>query len=238
MPVVVARLPGGELSAVVVEFPEEPVKTFSVAEVRGMSPFCGVYFAYNSDGSCHYIGESKDVTSRVAGSRQEIGERRIGFVKCEPHERKRIEAYFVALFDPPGNACSTHRMKAAAARSRANNSSNPHAAKIDAAESLADCLASVVKTGPKSKQDICDIASAVVPNRVLLRIINEERRATRRKPLDDFGPHPCRSKQWACERISRLAIAMLVRAGKAQFCDSGWVLSPKEPEPFSGDAAR
>lgn len=238
MPVVVAMLPSGTLGAVVAEFPEEPVKTFSVAEVRDMSPFCGVYFAYNSDGSCHYIGESTDVTSRVVGSRQEIGERRIGFIKCEPHERKRIEAYFVALFDPPGNACSTHRMRAADKRSRAMHSSDPHAAKIDAAESLADCLASVVKRGPQSKQNICDIASAVVPNKVLLRITNEERLAKRRQPLGDFGPHPCLSKQWACERISRFAIEILVRAGKAQFDDSGWVLSSKESEPSSGDAAR
>ena len=93
------------------DFPAEPSDTFSVVEIRAMPSFCGVYFAYNDDGSCHYVGESKDVTSRVSGSRDEIGCRRIGVIECEPHERKRIEAYFVAMLNPRGNAISTHRMK-------------------------------------------------------------------------------------------------------------------------------
>jgi hypothetical protein len=97
-------------------FPAEPIETFSVAEVRSMTSFCGVYLAYNDDGSCHYVGESKDVTSRIAKSREEIGDRRIGIVRCEPHDRKRIEAYFAAMLDPPGNAISTHRMKLSAVK--------------------------------------------------------------------------------------------------------------------------
>ena len=75
-----------------------------------MDPFCGVYFSYNEDGSCHYVGESKNVTQRVTKSRDEIGGRRIGLVKCEPQDRKRIEAFYVAMLNPPGNAISTHRM--------------------------------------------------------------------------------------------------------------------------------
>jgi hypothetical protein len=95
----------------IASFPAEPCETFSVAEVRKMPPFCGVYLAYNEDGSCHYVGESKNVTSRVVRSREEIGDRRIGVVRCELHDRKRIEAYFTAMLDPPGNGISTHRMK-------------------------------------------------------------------------------------------------------------------------------
>lgn len=95
------------------DFPAEPSETFSVEEVRAMPPFCGVYLAYNEDGSCHYVGESSNVTSRVVSSRKEIDSRRIGVIRCEPHDRKRIEAYFTAMLDPPGNAISTHRMKAA-----------------------------------------------------------------------------------------------------------------------------
>lgn len=93
------------------DFPAEPSETFSVVEVRAMEPFCGVYFAYNADGSCHYVGESENVPCRVTKSRTEISERRIGIIKCAPHERKLIEAFFVAVLDPPGNAISTHRMK-------------------------------------------------------------------------------------------------------------------------------
>jgi hypothetical protein len=94
------------------DLPAEPTETFSVEEIRSMQPFCGVYFAWNDDGSCHYVGESRNVTSRVSASREEIGGRRIGAIKCAPHDRKRIEAYYIAILDPPGNAISTHRMMA------------------------------------------------------------------------------------------------------------------------------
>lgn len=92
------------------KLPSPPQPTLTVQQVRAMEKFCGVYLAFNDDGSCHYVGESENVTDRVSKSRPEIGDRMIGIVRCAKHERKRIEAYFVALLDPPGNACSTHRM--------------------------------------------------------------------------------------------------------------------------------
>jgi hypothetical protein len=93
------------------KFPCAPAPTHTVCQVRRMNPFCGVYFAFNDDGSCHYVGESEDVTKRVSKSRHQIADRMIGFIQCMPHERKLIEAYFVALLDPPGNGASSHRMK-------------------------------------------------------------------------------------------------------------------------------
>lgn len=93
------------------KFPAAPSAAYTVCDVRRMKQFCGVYFAFNADGTCHYVGESEDVTKRVSKSRPEIGERMIGLIQCMPHERKRIEAYFVALLDPPGNGASSHRMK-------------------------------------------------------------------------------------------------------------------------------
>jgi hypothetical protein len=93
------------------KFPAAPPPTHSVCDVRRMRPFCGVYFSFNADGSCHYVGESEDVTKRVSKSRPEIGDRMIGLIECKPHDRKRIEAYFVALLDPAGNAASSHRMR-------------------------------------------------------------------------------------------------------------------------------
>lgn len=92
-------------------FPSPPEGQYTACDVRRMDSFCGVYFAFNQDGSCHYIGESEDVTKRVSKSRPEIGDRLIGLIQCMPHERKRLEAYFVALLDPPGNAASSHRMR-------------------------------------------------------------------------------------------------------------------------------
>lgn len=93
------------------KFPAVPDATHTVEMVRRMRSFCGVYLAFDEDGTCHYVGESEDVTKRVARSRPEIGERMIGLVACQPHDRKRIESYFVAMLDPPGNAASSHRMK-------------------------------------------------------------------------------------------------------------------------------
>ena len=91
--------------------PAEPQETFTVDQVRAMDEFPGVYFAYNEDGSCHYVGESEAVPRRVSKSRPEIGSRRIGVIKVEKHARKRVEAYFVAMLDPPGNKISTHAMR-------------------------------------------------------------------------------------------------------------------------------
>ena len=94
------------------KFPAVPQPTHTADMVRRMNPFCGVYLSFDDHGACHYVGESEDVTKRVAKSRPEIANRMIGLVQCMPHDRKRIEAYFVAILDPPGNAASTHRMKA------------------------------------------------------------------------------------------------------------------------------
>jgi hypothetical protein len=93
------------------KFPCAPPPTHSACDVRRMRPFCGVYFSFNADGSCHYVGESEDVTKRVSKSRPEIGDRMIGLIQCMPHDRRLIEAYFVALLNPPGNGISSHRMK-------------------------------------------------------------------------------------------------------------------------------
>lgn len=96
--------------------PSEPTDTYTVEEVRAMAPFCGVYFSFNQDGSCHYVGESENVPSRVTKGRPEIASRRIAVIKTPRDERKLIEAYFVAMLNPPGNAISTHRMNAKGAR--------------------------------------------------------------------------------------------------------------------------
>jgi hypothetical protein len=108
------------------QFPAAPTKTFTVAEVRGMESFSGVYFAFNTDGSCHYVGEAKDVTNRVSKSRPEIGDRTIGLIRCEPHERKRLESYFIGILNPPGNCQSTHRMRSCADSASPNEMRDCH----------------------------------------------------------------------------------------------------------------
>jgi len=101
--------------------PNAPPPSHTAGDVRLMDPFSGVYLSYNADGKCHYVGESASVPTRVLKSRPEIGDRLLGLVRCEPHERKRIEAYYIAILDPPGNASSTHAMLRNAARVPAEN---------------------------------------------------------------------------------------------------------------------
>ena len=98
----------------------------------------------------------------------------------------------------------------------------------DAVKFLAACLASAINSGPKSKPEICDIAMTVAPPRVLLRIINRERRATGKPKLKSFGDARPQSVQWACEHISRQAIQRLVASGDVQFSARSYVLKRKE----------
>lgn len=71
------------------------------------------------------------------------------------------------------------------------------------------------------KQAICGVAAAALPDDALLRIVNRDRRGTGRPPLKTVG---AASRLWACERLSRRAIAVLVNQGKACFDDRTWIL--------------
>lgn len=98
------------LASEIPDMPRNPPPEYSVQDVRNMEPFCGVYFSYDRNGSCFYVGESLNVPNRVSKSRPEIGDRMLGVLRCHKHDRKRLEAWFVSILDPPGNAISTHRM--------------------------------------------------------------------------------------------------------------------------------
>ena len=89
---------------------------------------------------------------------------------------------------------------------------------------LADCLCSALRSGPMEKQAICGVAAAALSDDALLRIVNRDRRGTGRPPLKTVGAV---SRLWACERLSRRAIAALVHQGKVFFDDRTWVLKPR-----------
>jgi hypothetical protein len=93
---------------------------------------------------------------------------------------------------------------------------------------LAACLASAIKTGPKSKADIIDITLKVTPGDVLLRVANRERRATGRPMIRGFDGVNAQSLRWACEKVSRQAIRTLVHGGEAVFNEESWVLKGME----------
>ena len=99
-----------DFSAAAEKMPTPPLPAFRAADINKMEPFSGVYVSWDDDGNPHYVGESKDVPSRVKKTRPEIGDRRIGVIRCDPEHRRRIECYLIGLLNPPGNSQSTHRM--------------------------------------------------------------------------------------------------------------------------------
>jgi hypothetical protein len=89
--------------------PTPPPPLYTARDVNAMDPFSGVYIAWNSDGTAHYVGESINVPSRVQASRPEIGDRMVGVLHCDKNDRLRIEALFVGLLNPAGNGASNLR---------------------------------------------------------------------------------------------------------------------------------
>jgi len=88
---------------------------------------------------------------------------------------------------------------------------------------LADCLCSALRGGAMDKQAICDVAMKALPDEALLRIVNRDRRGLGWPPVKVCG---AASRLWACERLSRRAIATLVHQGKACFDERKWILQP------------
>jgi hypothetical protein len=89
---------------------------------------------------------------------------------------------------------------------------------------LADCLCSALRSGPMEKQAICGVAAAAMSDDALLRIVNRDRRGTGRPPVKAVG---ATSRLWACERLSRRAIAVLVHQGKVHFDERRWILQQR-----------
>jgi hypothetical protein len=82
---------------------------------------------------------------------------------------------------------------------------------------LAECLESAVSIGPKSTAEISDIARSVTPTGVLLRIINRERRMTRKPVVKSVADASDKFVCWAYEQVSQQAIQQLVVQGSATF---------------------
>ena len=90
--------------------PPVPAGEHTIEDIRGMLPFSGVYIGYVDDVPV-YVGESRDVTKRVTRSRLELADcDGIGIVACPPEHRRRLEAYFIGLLNPPRNSQSSERI--------------------------------------------------------------------------------------------------------------------------------
>jgi len=92
---------------------------------------------------------------------------------------------------------------------------------------LAECLCSALRDGTMDKQAICGVTMKALPDDALLRVVNRDRRGTGRPTLKAFGATHAASRLWACEYLSRRAIATLVHQGKASFDQRKWILRPR-----------
>jgi hypothetical protein len=62
----------------------------------------GVYFLYQ-DSHCVYVGEAASLRNRLKTHEHIKRCNKIGFMLCDPYQRKRIETYYIGLIDPPLN---------------------------------------------------------------------------------------------------------------------------------------
>jgi hypothetical protein len=67
---------------------------------RGLG--AGVYFLIQA-GSVQYVGQSRDVQTRIKGQRRKRPFETAMFIPCEEHELRRLEAYWIDTLRPPGN---------------------------------------------------------------------------------------------------------------------------------------
>lgn len=65
----------------------------------------GVYFLYQSS-HCVYVGEALSLRDRLKKHEHIKKADGIGFMLCDPYQRKRIESYYIGLIDPPLNKTS------------------------------------------------------------------------------------------------------------------------------------
>lgn len=86
-------------------FPPPPPALAVRDAMRVLPDQAGVYFFYQSS-HCVYVGEAISIRDRVK-SHEHIGKADgVGFLLCDPYQRKRIESYYIGLIDPPLNKTS------------------------------------------------------------------------------------------------------------------------------------
>jgi hypothetical protein len=70
---------------------------------------CGVYFLYDENDRVVYVGESVNIARRFHGGHDHKGRfGAVGFLRCDPCHRRRLESFYIAIIDPPLNHQSSH----------------------------------------------------------------------------------------------------------------------------------
>ena len=77
----------------------------------------GVYFIYE-DRSIVYVGESADLRARLRRHPHITSSRNVAVIECEASQRKRLEAFYIGVFNPLLNRESTFRCAVANRRRR------------------------------------------------------------------------------------------------------------------------
>jgi hypothetical protein len=90
-------------------FPPPPAPAMRADEVRNAPQSSGVYFLYQGQ-FVVYVGESVNIKARLSGHDQQGRFDAAGFLLCDPHQRKRLEAFYKGLLDPPLNHESSDRL--------------------------------------------------------------------------------------------------------------------------------
>jgi hypothetical protein len=87
-------------------FPPPPLPQFTAEQLEDAPRTCGVYFLYCGR-RLLYVGESLDVRTRLASHPHISRFDGVGVLLCDIHHRKRMEAFYIGLLDPPFNHQST-----------------------------------------------------------------------------------------------------------------------------------
>jgi len=83
-------------------FPPPPPGLSVEAAMETMPNQAGVYFLYQ-DSHCVYVGEAISLRNRLKTHEHMCLCNKVGFMLCDPYQRKRIETYYIGLIDPPLN---------------------------------------------------------------------------------------------------------------------------------------
>jgi hypothetical protein len=90
-------------------FPPPPAPAMRADEMRNAPESSGVYFCYHGQ-FVVYVGESMNIKARFSGHEHLGRFDSVGFLLCDPHQRKRLEAFYKGLLDPPLNHESSERL--------------------------------------------------------------------------------------------------------------------------------
>lgn len=67
---------------------------------RRRETICGIYFLFSADNEIVYVGQSKDILTRVEKHKQTKVFDRFAYVRCSPERLDILELAYILKFDP------------------------------------------------------------------------------------------------------------------------------------------